>query len=114
MLIAFASHSTRIAIAASPVPRKIAFTRNSKTIVALPPYMIRAYVVPIANTLGDAPMSPNKCGAAITPLTPRMSAINAPSTMACTAALAAPSASRSPVRRATMAVAPMARPIASE
>ncbi len=33
MLIAFANQSTRIAIAASPAPRKIALMRNSMTIV---------------------------------------------------------------------------------
>ena len=42
MLIAFANQSTRIAIAASPAPRKIALMRNSMTIVTLPPSMTRA------------------------------------------------------------------------
>ena len=41
MLIQFASHSTRIAIAASPAPRKIALTRKSSRMTTLPPSMTR-------------------------------------------------------------------------
>ena len=41
MLIPFAIQSTRIAIAASPAPRKIAFIRNNNSTVALPPNMMR-------------------------------------------------------------------------
>jgi hypothetical protein len=40
MLIAFASHSERIAIVASPAPRKIALIRNRST-VPLPPSITR-------------------------------------------------------------------------
>jgi len=42
ILMAFASHSTRIAMAASPAPRKIAFTRKRSVIVTQPPSMTRA------------------------------------------------------------------------
>src|SRR2546429_209082 len=41
MLSAFANHNTRMAIAASPAPRKIALIMNSMTTVALQPSMIR-------------------------------------------------------------------------
>ncbi len=41
MLIAFASQRTRIAIAASPAPRKIALIRNKSSTVALPPSITR-------------------------------------------------------------------------
>jgi hypothetical protein len=37
MLRPLATHSTRIAIAASPAPRKIALITNSSMITALPP-----------------------------------------------------------------------------
>ena len=37
MLRPFATHSTRIAIAASPAPRKIALITNSSRITTLPP-----------------------------------------------------------------------------
>jgi hypothetical protein len=42
MLIAFASHRTRMAMAASPAPRKMALARNNSRIDALPPSMTRA------------------------------------------------------------------------
>jgi hypothetical protein len=42
MLIAFASQSTRIAIAASPAPRKMALTTNSTMMTASPPSITRA------------------------------------------------------------------------
>ena len=41
MLMPFASHSTRIAIAASPAPRKIALMRKSIRMTTLPPSMMR-------------------------------------------------------------------------
>ena len=41
MLIALANQRTRIAMAASPAPRKIALMRNSSSTVALPPSIIR-------------------------------------------------------------------------
>jgi hypothetical protein len=41
MLIAFASHSERIAIVASPAPRKIALIRNRSSTVPLPPSITR-------------------------------------------------------------------------
>ena len=45
----FASHSTRMAIAASPAPRNTALIRNSSRITTFPPSMIRAYVLPIVS-----------------------------------------------------------------
>jgi len=112
MLIALANQSTRIAIAASPAPRKIALMRKSSMIVALPPSITRAKVEPLASTDGDAPISASRRGARAAPATPRPAATMTPSTIACTAARAAPSRSCSPVRRATTAVAPMERPTA--
>ena len=41
MLMTLASQSDRIAIAASPAPRKTALTTNSITMVTLPPSMTR-------------------------------------------------------------------------
>ena len=41
MLMPFASHRTRIAITASPAPRKMALIRNSSRMVKLAPSMIR-------------------------------------------------------------------------
>jgi len=42
ILMPLASHSTRIAIAASPAPRKMALIRNSSRITAFPPSITRA------------------------------------------------------------------------
>ena len=56
MLIALASHSTRIAIAASPAPRKTALIRNSIRMTPLPPSTIAVYDE-CARTSGDAPIS---------------------------------------------------------
>ena len=58
-------------------------------------------------------MAPSSAGAAIAPATPIASDTPTPSAIACTAARAAPSRSFSPMRRATVAVAPMHSPIAS-
>src|SRR2546426_10195577 len=41
-----ASHSTRIAIAASPAPRNTPLIRNISRITTFPPSMIRAYGLP--------------------------------------------------------------------
>ena len=106
-------HSTRIATAASPAPRNAALIRNSSTIVALPPSITRVKVLPVAMTSGDAPISASSAGAYQAPATPMMADTTTPIAMACTAAVAAPSASCSPMRRATIAVAPIDNPIAS-
>jgi len=55
MLIQFASHSTRIAIAASPAPRKIALMRKSSRMTTLPPSITRVYVWPVAMTVETHP-----------------------------------------------------------
>ncbi len=98
-------------MAASPAPRKIALMRKRSTIVAFPPSITRVNVT-FRMTPGSAPMSARSCGAKTMPMPPNSRASAAPSRMACTAARAAPSASFSPMRRATMAVAPMLSPIA--
>ena len=60
----FDTHSSRIAIAASPAPRKIALFKNSTTTAPLPPpSAIRAYHVPVLTISGDAPISRSNSGA---------------------------------------------------
>ena len=111
MLIAFASQSTRIAITASPAPRKIALTRNSINTTAFPPSMMRVKFT-LESTPDDAPIALKSDGAVRAPLTPSTAEIRMASRIACAAACEAPSGSRSPIRRATVAVAPMPSPIA--
>ncbi len=106
-------HSTRIAIAASPAPRNAALIRNSSTMVALPPSITRVNVLPVAITSGVAPISDSSSGAYHAPATPMIAETITPRAIACTAALAAPSGSCSPILRATIAVAPIDSPIAS-
>jgi hypothetical protein len=113
MLIQFASHSTRIAIAASPAPRKIALIRKSMTITTFPPSITRAYVAPMVCTAGLAPITASRRGASATPTTPITTATISPSAIPCTAASAAASAFFSPMRRATTAVTPIDSPIAA-
>jgi hypothetical protein len=48
----FASHNTRIAIAASPAPRKIALIMNSMTIDTLPPSIHACVVFPVRDDVG--------------------------------------------------------------
>ena len=112
ILIALAIHSTRIAIAASPAPRNTALMRNSSMITPLAPSMTVANDA-LATTAGDAPINRSNAGAYATPNRPTGTAISTPSRIACTAARAAPSPSFSPIRRATIAVAPALRPIAT-
>ena len=78
MLIAFANHSTRIAIAASPAPRKTALMRKSITTVPLPPSMTRANVDPVRSTSSLAPMSASSCGPKRMPIVPKMAAAPSP------------------------------------
>ncbi len=58
MLIAFASHSVRIAVAASPELRKTELIRNSSTTLAFPPSMTRVNDT-FRITPDDAPMIPS-------------------------------------------------------
>ena len=59
----FDTHSSRIAIAASPAPRKIALLRNNMTIAPQPPNAIRAYPEPLETISGEAPISLSSSGA---------------------------------------------------
>ena len=107
------SHSTRIAIAASPDPRNTAFSRNSRTIVTLPPSITRVNPLPDSITAGDAPINANSVGAHGAAANAIVPAMMTPSSSDWPAARAAPSGSCSPVRRATIAVAPIESPIAT-
>jgi hypothetical protein len=71
-----------------------------------------AYELPAA-TPGDAPIASSNERAYKPPNRPTGTATMRPSRIACTAALAAPSASFSPIRRATTAMAPTLKPIAT-
>jgi hypothetical protein len=113
MLIALANHSTRIAIAASPAPRNTALIRNSMTTVPLPPSMTRENDEPVRRTPSLAPISASICGPNETPIAPNATAATSPRMIDWTADFAAPSESFSPIRRATVADAPIDRPTAS-
>ena len=63
MFTMFASQRTRIAMAASPAPRKTALIRNSRNMVALPLKIMRVYPEPSLTTLSDPPMICSKFGA---------------------------------------------------
>jgi len=71
MLIQFASHSTRIAIAASPAPRKIALIRKSMTITTFPPrhHHGRVRDPPMVCTACAAPHHGQRRGASTGPTT---------------------------------------------
>src|SRR4051794_22961959 len=100
MLMLFASHSVRIAIAASPAPRRAALIRKSNSTVTLPPSITRVNVPPVATTPGEAPMRTSNRGPSVAPRAPTITASPTPSTIACTAALAAPRGSPPPRRAA--------------
>ena len=55
-LIEFEIQSTRMAMAASPAPRKTALFSIKSTTTQQPPRVMRAYLVPAATTAGDAPI----------------------------------------------------------
>ena len=110
----FETQSRRIAMAASPAPRKIALFRNSRSTAALPPRQILVYPLPVATISGDAPISRSRFGAYNPHGRPIASETINPSAIACTPATAAPSGSFSPMRRATMAVVDRLSPIATE
>jgi len=111
MLMAFASHKTRIAIAASPAPRKMALIMNSIMIVTLPASMMVVNPQPWATTPGEA--------APLMPIVSEPGGANQgdyrghdqAQSHACMAACAAPSGFF-PIRRATVAVAPILKPMA--
>ena len=68
MLIAFASHKTRMAIAASPDPRKTALIMKSMTTVAFPASMTLVNPAPLATTEGEAPINESNFGARGAPM----------------------------------------------
>src|SRR2546425_3344462 len=113
ILIELASQSTRIAIAASPAPRKIALIKKSKTIVELPANMTLVKPTPCSTTQGEPPITLSSLPDSGTPIAAKIAATIKPNTIAWTEARAAPSGLRSPMRRATIAVAPMLSPIAT-
>ena len=67
MLIRLAIHSVRMAMVASPLPRKMPLIRNSITMARLPPRTMRAYPVPIRMTEGVACMNSSSRGAKMQP-----------------------------------------------
>jgi hypothetical protein len=112
MLRMFASQSVRIAMAASPAPRKTALMRKIRNTLMLPPSITRVKPLPCAIADGDAPMSARRSVAKIAPTPPSAAATPAPRRMICTAARAAPSLSFWPMRRATTAVPAIESPMA--
>ena len=78
--MAFANHKTRIAIAASPAPRKIALIMNSKTTEALQASITVVNPEPLATTSGAAPINESNfgaSGAAMSAITPEIISANA-------------------------------------
>ena len=114
MLIRLASQSDRIATAASPAPRKMALIRNNHITVRLPPSMMAANSRPCDANSGVAPRSCSRSVAHTTPAKLISTDSTRPVRRACTAATAASSGEPSPIRRATIAVAPMQSPMATE
>ncbi len=108
-----ASQSDRIAIDASPEPRKIALIRNRSRMTPLAPSMIAVKREPVAMTPGAAPIAASRRGASVAPAMPMGTATAIPSAIDWTAAAAARSGSFSPMRRATVAMAPIDSPIAT-
>src|SRR5256885_478472 len=92
MLMPFASQSVRIAMVASPAPRKLALIRNSRMTVTLPPSITRVKRAPTATTAGEPPIAASSRGAKRAPATATAAARAIPSTSACAAARAAPAA----------------------
>jgi hypothetical protein len=113
-LMMFDTQSRRMAMAASPAPRKMALFKNNSRTAKLPPRQILAYPLPVAMISGVAPIIRSKLGAKRKQGTPTATAIKDPRAIACTPATAAPSGSFSPMRRATMAVVERLNPIATE
>ena len=111
MLTRLASQSARIASTGSPAPRKMPLIRNSSVTVTQPPSMIAVKVRPFAATSGEAPSIARRSDAKVTPATPSANDTAHPQAIACTAAADARSGFPSPMRRATIAAAPMLSPI---
>ena len=78
----------------------------------LPPSNTRVNIVPVVSTSLVAPIARSSAGAASAPTAPITTDAIRPSVIICTAARAAPPASRSPTRRATTAVPAIASPMA--
>lgn len=112
--MAFASHNTRMAIAASPAPRKIAFCRKSSMMLAFPPSITIVNRALSPSSAGSAPISASSRRALNPPAKAMIVETMMPSASTCTAATAAPSRSFSPIRLDTVAVAPMHSAIATE
>ena len=110
--MALAIHSTRIAIAASPAPRKTALIMNRSVTPPLAPIITRANRVPVETTPSSAPMIRSRFGAKRIPVRPTTAPTPRPMMIDWMAARAAPSVSPSPIRRATTADAPTDRPMA--
>ena len=87
--------------------------RKSSSTVPLPPTITRGNVEPMLSTSSVAPIRRSSCGPNSTPMAPMIAAIPIPRMIACTAVSAARSGSFSPMRRATVAAAPIERPMAS-
>lgn len=78
-----------------------------------PPSITAVYPAPSATTAGEAPIAERSCGANQAPVPLMIAATTTPTPIIWTAAVAAPSLSFSPTRRATIAVAPADSPIAT-
>jgi hypothetical protein len=107
----FETHSSRMAMAASPAPRKIALFKNRSSTAQLPPRQILVYPPPTEIISADAPINRKSRGANKKHGSPMASETMIPRAIACTAATAAPSGSFSPMRRATIAAVDKLSPI---
>ena len=83
-------------------------------ITRLPPSMMRVKTVPSSTTSGVAPMMRRMSGAKITPTMLMITVTNKAIIKTCIPACAAAAGSFSPILLATIAVAAMLKPIASE
>ena len=113
MLIQFASHNVRIAIAASPAPRKIALIMKSITTVTFPASMTRVNAAPCSITHGEPPMSASNFGASGAPMTADDDRHDQRERDRLHRGACSAFGFCSPMRRATIAIAPMLKPIAS-
>jgi len=108
-----ASQRARIAVAASPAPRKMALIRKSRQTETFAPSRMRVKCTPCSSTHGEAPIARSRSGAKKAPAADSGMPKISPSAIAWTAVRAAASSSFSPMRRATSEVAPMESPKAS-
>ena len=114
ILMILAIHRLRIAMAASPAPRKIPLMRKSKIMTTLPPSMMRVKVVPSLTTSSEAPMIRSISAANTIPIMLIITVTASAITIDCIPACAAASGFFSPIRLATTAVAAVLKPIAIE